>query len=104
MYIVFLKFGRHRSLAGQWMADHRQWVEQGIADGVFLMAGSLDDSQGGVVLAAHLDRDALQARIALDPFVVHEVVTAEVHAVAPSRMAPQMAAALDAARAASSAA
>jgi uncharacterized protein YciI len=101
MYIIFLKFGPNRAQASQWMAEHVQWIQQGIDDGVFLMAGSLDSAQGGAVLAVNLERAQVQHRVALDPFVIHGVVTAEVHAVAPSRMAPGMAALLDNARASS---
>lgn len=95
MYIIFLKFGPNRAQASQWMAEHVQWIQQGIDDGIFLMAGSLDDAQGGAVLAMNLERAELQQRVALDPFVVHGVVTTEVHSVAPSRMAPGMAALLN---------
>lgn len=94
MYIIFLRFGPHRAQAKEWMAAHNQWIQQGIDDGVFLMAGSLEAGRGGAVLAAGCDRDALMARVRQDPFVVHEVVTAEVHAITPSRSAPAMAALL----------
>lgn len=87
MYIIFLKFGPNRAQAGQWMAEHMRWIQRGIDDGVILMAGSLDHAQGGIVLAANTERAQVQARVAQDPFVIHGVVTAEVHAVAPSRMA-----------------
>lgn len=103
MYIIFLKFGPNRAQAGRWMAEHVQWIQQGIDDGVFLMAGSLDNAQGGAVLAMNLARAEVQHRVALDPFVVHGVVTAEVIAVAPSRVALGMAALLDKADASSAA-
>lgn len=103
MYIIFLKFGPNRAQASQWMAEHVQWIQQGIDDGVFLMAGSLDDAQGGAVLAVNLERAKVQHRVALDPFVIHGVVTAEVHVVVPSRMAPGVAALLDNADASSAA-
>jgi uncharacterized protein YciI len=92
MVIVCLKFGSHRAQAGQWMADHNQWIQKGFDDGVFLMTGSLGNAQGGVVLAANVDEAGLQRRIEQDPFVVHGVVSAEVHAVTPSRMAQGLAA------------
>lgn len=92
MYFVFLKFGPNRSQAKQWMAEHMQWIQQGLDDGVFLMAGSLDDAQGGALLATGVDRPALLARLQADPFVAHGVVTAETHAVAPSRVAPGLSA------------
>lgn len=91
MYIVFLRFGTHRDQAGAWMAEHRQWIQQGIDDGLFLLAGSLDNAQGGVVLVASSDGDAVRARVGRDPFVVHGVVTPEVVAVTPARMADGMA-------------
>lgn len=103
MYIIFLKFGPNRALAGEWMDEHLRWIQQGLDDGAFLMAGSLDRAHGGVVLAANMDQAEIQNRIGLDPFVIHGVVSAEIHTVAPSRMAPGMAALLDGARSSTSA-
>jgi uncharacterized protein YciI len=94
MHIIFLKFGQHRAQAGQWMAGHAQWIQQGIDDGVFLLAGSLDNAQGGVVLATNMDSAQVQHRVELDPFVVHGVVAPEIYAVSPSRVAQGMAALL----------
>jgi uncharacterized protein YciI len=101
MHIIFLKFGPNRAQAGQWMADHKRWMQQGIDDGSFLMTGSLDNAQGGAVLAVNMDREAIQRRVAEDPFVIHQVVTAEIHTVAPSLMAQGLAPLLGDAHAAS---
>lgn len=94
LFIIFLRFGPRRAQAGQWMAAHKQWIQDGLADGSFLMAGSLDKAQGGVVIATGQDAGAIHARVAQDPFVVHDVVSAEVHAVAPSLMVEGLAALL----------
>jgi uncharacterized protein YciI len=91
LLIVLLRFGPHRAQASQWMAGHQQWIQEGIADGCFLLAGSLDNAQGGVVVAAGQDAAAIRARVALDPFVMHGVVSAEIHAVMPSMVAEGMA-------------
>lgn len=91
LFIIFLRFGPNRAKAGQWMAEHKQWIQEGIADGRFLIAGSLDNAQGGVVIAAGQDRAEIHARVGQDPFVIHGVVSAEVHAVTPSLMADGMA-------------
>ena len=104
MHIIFLKFGPNRAQAGQWMAEHKRWMQQGIDDGSFLMAGSLDNARGGAVLAANMDREAVQRRVDQDPFVVHQVVTAEIHTVAPSLMAHGLAPLLGGAHAPSAAA
>lgn len=95
MHIIFLRFGPKRTEAGLWMAEHVQWIQQGIDEGVFLVAGSLDNAQGGVVVAANMESAQVQRRVAQDPFVIHGVVTAEVHAVAPSLLVRGMAALLD---------
>lgn len=94
MFIIFLRFGPNRAQAGQWMAGHKRWIQDGIVDGGFLLAGSLENAQGGVVIAAGQDGDAIRARVAHDPFVMHGVVSAEIHAVAPSLMSEGLAALL----------
>jgi len=103
MHIIILKFGPNRAQAGQWMADHKRWMQHGIDDGSFLMTGSLANAQGGVVLAANMDREAIERRVAEDPFVAHGVVTAEIHSVASSLMAQGLAALLGAVHARSTA-
>ncbi len=87
MYIVFLRFSHQRAQAGQWMVQHQQWLADGFTAGVFLMAGSLDEAQGGVVIAAGVDPAALQDRVNQDPFVKHGVVKAEIQGFKPSRLA-----------------
>lgn len=91
IFVIFLRFGPNRAQAGQWMAEHRQWIETGIADGCFLMAGSLDEGQGGMVLAAARVRAEIEARLAQDPFVIHDVVTVQIHTAEPAFMADGMA-------------
>lgn len=94
IFIIFLRFGPNRTQAAQWMAGHKQWIQDGIADGSFLITGSLENAQGGMVIAAGQNSAGIHARVAQDPFVMHGVVSAEVHAVAPSLMAEGWAALL----------
>ncbi len=98
MFIVFLRFSHQRAQAGQWMAQHQQWLDEGFAAGAFLMAGSLDEGRGGVIIAADLDAAALRERINQDPFVKHGVVEAEIQGFKPSRLAEGMDAVLAAVR------
>ena len=87
MHIVFLRFGQNRAEAGKWMAEHNQWVADGFASGDFVIAGSLENSQGGVLIARDMDQAALLERVRQDPFVKHGVVAAEIHGFKPSRLA-----------------
>ena len=86
MFIVLLKFSDNKGRAGEWMAGHKQWLQRGFDDGVFLLAGSVQPNQGGAVLAHRTSLSALQERVNSDPFVVHDVVNAEVIEIRPSRV------------------
>jgi uncharacterized protein YciI len=86
MHIVFLKFGPNRTQASHWMAQHNEWIQTGISDGTFLMAGSLEGGQGGAILAKGLTMEEIAERVAQDPFVIHQVVLPQIHSIAPSRM------------------
>ncbi|THK34536.1 hypothetical protein EHS39_29500 [Ensifer sp. MPMI2T] len=85
MFITFLRFAENRTAAPEFMAAHNDWIARGFADGVFLCVGSLQPAAGGVILAHGESRDAHDARIAADPFVAQQVVTAETHEIDPKR-------------------
>lgn len=85
MFIVELKFAQNKSKAGQFMAGHKAWLQRGFDDGVFLLAGSLQPNAGGAILAHNATLAELERRVREDPFVAEDVVSAEIHAVAPSK-------------------
>ncbi|HLZ04607.1 MAG TPA: hypothetical protein VKR55_20985 [Bradyrhizobium sp.] len=85
MFIVLLKFSGNKTRAGQFMDGHNAWIKRGFDDGVFLFTGSVRPNLGGGILAHNTSLPDLQARIEQDPFVVEDVVSAEILEVAPSR-------------------
>ena len=85
MHIVFLRFSENTSKAAELMPAHNAWVAKGLADGVFLLVGSLQTQRGGAIIAHGEAREALAARVAADPFVREKVVTAEILEVAPAK-------------------
>lgn len=86
MFIVFLRFSTQKDQASAWMEGHKQWIDMGLRDGVFVLVGSLKPNGGGVVLAHGVSRAELQERVSRDPFVEHDVVSAEIVEFAPSRV------------------
>ena len=58
--------------------------KRGFDDGVFLLAGSLQPNLGGGIVAHNTSLSALQARVNEDPFVVENIVSAEIVEVIPS--------------------
>jgi uncharacterized protein YciI len=90
VFVVFLRFSANKSAAPDHMAGHNAWIAKGFEEGAFVLTGSLVPGLGGVVIANGEDRDALERRIQADPFVVADVVTAEIHEVAPGRTVPEL--------------
>jgi len=83
MFIVLLKFSGNKGQASQYMEAHNAWVKRGVDDGVFLLVGSLQPSLGGGILAHDTSLMDLQNRVNDDPFVVADVVAAEILEISP---------------------
>jgi len=85
MFFVQLKFSTNKSQAGQFMPAHNEWIKRGFDDGVFLLVGSLQPNLGGGILAHNTSFNDLQERVTQDPFVVEEIVTAEILEISPKK-------------------
>ena len=90
MFVVTLRFSHNKAAAGQHMDAHKAWLRQGMQDGVFLLAGSLQPNAGGAIFAHDTSLAALQERVAQDPFVQHGVVAADILEVTPSLTDPRL--------------
>lgn len=78
MYIVLLNFSDNKAQAGQFMAGHKAWLQRGFDDGVFVLSGSLQHHGGGGIVAHNTSLTDLQQFVNDDPFVAHNVVSAEI--------------------------
>ncbi|RCV86826.1 YciI family protein [Billgrantia montanilacus] len=85
MHLVLLRFSDNKSEAGRFMEGHKQWLERGFDEGVFLVSGSIQPKQGGAILAHNVSLDDLQQRVSEDPFVAEGVVSEEIIEVSPSK-------------------
>jgi len=85
MFIVLLKFSDNKGQASEFMEGHNEWIKRGFDDGVFLLAGSLQPSLGGGVMAHNTSLADLQTRVNEDPFVAHNVVSAEIVEITPAK-------------------
>lgn len=90
MFIVFLKFSDNKTAAPEHMPAHNDWIAQGFADGVFQCVGSITPASGGMILALEDDLETLQARINQDPFVIHNVVRAEITQIDIKKTTPAL--------------
>lgn len=78
MFVVLLRFSDNKAQAGQFMDGHNAWLRRGFDDGVFLLAGSLQPSAGGAIVAHNTTMPELQGRVNDDPFVTEGVVSPEI--------------------------
>jgi uncharacterized protein YciI len=85
MFIILLKFSDNKGKASQFMEGHKEWIKRGFDDGVFLLVGSLQPNLGGGIVAHNTSLPDLQSRINNDPFVVENVVNAEILEITPSK-------------------
>lgn len=85
MFIVLLRFSSNKARAGHFMEGHKEWIKRGFDDGVFLLVGSLQPNLGGGIMAHNTSRPDLQSKVNADPFVVENVVEAEILELTLSR-------------------
>lgn len=86
MFIVLLRFSENKAAAAEFMAGHNAWLKQGFDEGVFLLAGSIEPGQGGSIIAYNMTRETLETRVAADPFVSENIVTAEIIEITPKKV------------------
>lgn len=86
MFVISLKFSSNKDRASHFMEGHKAWLKRGFDDGVFLLAGNLQPKLGGEIVAHNTALAALQGRVADDPFVAENVVTAEILEITPSKV------------------
>jgi uncharacterized protein YciI len=91
VFVVLLTFSTNKAQAAEHMEGHRAWIRRGVDDGTFVLVGSIRPGLGGAVLASGTSADALRARVAEDPFVVHDVVRAEIVEIDPNHTDPRLA-------------
>lgn len=85
MFMVLLKFSYNKGQASHYMEGHNEWIKRGFDDGVFLLVGSLQSGLGGGIVAHDTTLADLQSRVNDDPFVVENVVSAEIFEITPAR-------------------
>jgi uncharacterized protein YciI len=90
MFIIVLRFSTNKGKAKELMSPHNEWITRGMADGVFLLVGSLEPRAGGAILAHNTARSELEARVNQDPFVTNDVVSADILEVSCSKADPRL--------------
>ncbi|SEI62139.1 Uncharacterized conserved protein YciI, contains a putative active-site phosphohistidine [Sphingobium sp. AP50] len=86
MFVIALTYTASIEVLDGHLADHRAWLDQGIADGWLLLAGRREPRTGGILLARGTKAD-IQEKAATDPFVVNGAASFELIEFLPARAA-----------------
>ena len=68
MFIIDLEYLQPVEAVELWLEEHKAFLKQQYADGIFLMSGRKHPRTGGIILAQAGNRAALEALIQQDPF------------------------------------
>ncbi|MGI9280595.1 MAG: YciI family protein [Endozoicomonas sp.] len=90
MFVVLLRFSHNKDQVSQYLEAHKQWIKKGFDEGVFLLAGGIKPSAGGAIVADNASLEEVQARVNQDPFVIEDVVTADIIEFTPSMSAERL--------------
>ncbi|KUL48366.1 hypothetical protein ADL22_09675 [Streptomyces sp. NRRL F-4489] len=91
MFVLELTYTAPLDRVDALLQDHVAWLEKGYAAGHFLASGRKDPRDGGVILAAGLDRAAVEELTAQDPFVLGGTCEYRITEFVATKTAPALA-------------
>lgn len=86
MFILTVTYTKPMDAIEPHVDTHMDWVREGYDKGMFLASGRKVPRTGGIILAKG-ERAAIEAFLAQDPFVIHDVGTYDITETAISRTA-----------------
>lgn len=87
MFVISLTYTASLELLDKYRPDHRNWLDQAIAEGWLLLAGPREPREGGILLARGT-RAELQEKAATDPYFINGLSTFELIEFTPVKVAP----------------
>ncbi|MEU4266504.1 YciI family protein [Streptomyces sp. NPDC026092] len=75
MFVLELTYTGPVERADALLDAHVEWLDAQYAAGVFIASGRKNPRDGGIVLAAGVDRAEIEKIVAADPFTVENVCT-----------------------------
>jgi uncharacterized protein YciI len=90
MYVIHLRYTGALAEIDDALDAHRLYLERQFDAGAFVIAGPKVPCDGGIILAASMERDRLDAIIAEDPFSQQRLAHYDVIEFEPTRLAPEL--------------
>ena len=83
MFLITLNYKQPLEIVDQFLAEHRQFLEQGYAKNQFIVSGPKNPRVGGIILSQLTDREELMKVIKQDPFYINDVADFDVTEFVP---------------------
>ena len=91
MFVVTLTYIQPIEAIEAKTAEHREWLDQFVADGRLLLAGPKVPRTGGVlVFATGPSKDEIAALLEADPFKAHGLADYDIVEFNPGKIAPAL--------------
>ncbi|MEU9502244.1 YciI family protein [Streptomyces sp. NPDC048196] len=90
MFVLELTYTAPLERVEDVLKEHVAWLQQEYAVGHFIAAGRKVPRDGGVILAAGVDRAAVEGIVARDPFVLAGVCTYRITEFVATTTAPAL--------------
>ncbi|WP_105405265.1 YciI family protein [Neorhizobium sp. T7_12] len=78
VYVVLVRYTQPIDAVMKHLAEHRKFVEEGYARGIFLLSGRGADGDPGIIIATGLTRKELAEAVKEDAFYRHSVAEYEI--------------------------
>jgi uncharacterized protein YciI len=73
MFIIELTYIKSLEYVEKYLAEHRNFLEDGYKNNYFVASGPQNPRTGGIVISQLKNRDQLEAILKKDPFSIHEI-------------------------------
>lgn len=87
MFVIIINYLKSIEHVDALIPEHREFLDRGYQEGVFLCSGARIPRFGGVILAREKNREVLLQRLHQDPFYIQGVAEYQVIEFTPSKFA-----------------
>ena len=77
MFLVKITYTKPLDIVDQYVAAHREYLENGYQKNFFVASGPLNPRTGGIIISQLKNREPLEAFFKQDPYVLNDVAAYE---------------------------
>lgn len=91
MFVVLLTYKKPLDVVEEYLAAHREFLDEGYSNDFFVVSGPQNPRIGGIIISQLTDHDQLTKILKDDPFNMHHVADYEIIEFNPVKRHPNFA-------------